>query len=119
MAGARTSRGRLLARVMGALAAAAAAAVSLPAADTGEPPRVNGSGPGAAGHTIRLPAPIQGVDPLANVDLGLRPDRLLQSVVPGRVRNTEQVLAALGPSGAPAAVTDTQRLVIRGAGNYI
>jgi hypothetical protein len=70
-------------------------------------------------HGIRLPVPVEGVDPLTNVDLGLRPDRLLTSVVPGPVRDVEAVTVALGPSGAPALVTDEQRLVIHGAGNYI
>lgn len=68
---------------------------------------------------IRLATPIEGVDPLANVDLGLRPDRLRTSVVPGPVHDEEQIRVELGPSGAPAKVTDRQRLVINGAGSYI
>ena len=59
------------------------------------------------------------MDPLTNVDLGLRPDRLRTSQVPGRVRNHEDVTVSLGPTGAPAAVTDEQHLLIRGAGNYV
>src|SRR4051794_3739709 len=74
----------------------------------------------SAPHTgLRLPAPVREVDPLATPQLGLRPDRLLTSQVPGAVRDTESVLASLGPSGAPATVTDTQRLRISAQGNYI
>jgi len=69
---------------------------------------------------IQLTAPTRDVDPLANaISFGLRKDRLLKSVVPGQVRNTELVTAAMGPTGAPAAVTDLQQLVITAAGNYI
>ena len=68
---------------------------------------------------IRLPAPVREIDPLGNVDLGLRPDRLRKSVVPGTASDREDVVVGVGPTGAPAAVTDTQRLVINGAGNYI
>lgn len=66
-----------------------------------------------------LPVPVHGVDPLANVNLGLRKDRLLKSVVPGPVTNREDVHVAVGPTGAPVSVEDDQRLVINGAGNYI
>jgi hypothetical protein len=110
MAGARTSRGRPLGRATVALLVSAGPIVALSSA---------GAAPPGRDSTIRLPAPIEGVDPLANVDLGLRPDRLRTSVVPGTVHNTEAVSVLLGPIGAPAAVTDRQRLVIRGAGNYI
>src|SRR3954452_11673272 len=114
MAGACTTRGRRRARACAALGAAAALVTAVPAAAAPvvaaqHPPR----------HGIRLPAPVEGVDPLANVDLRLRPDRLRTSVVPGPVRNAEDVSVALGPTGAPVAVADRQRLVIRGAGNYI
>src|SRR3954454_2832101 len=68
---------------------------------------------------IRLPAPVRDVDPLQGVNLGLRPDRLRKSVVPGTASDREAVVVAVGPTGAPTAVTDTQRLVINGAGNYI
>src|SRR3954462_5311650 len=68
---------------------------------------------------IRLPAPVRDVDPLQGVNLGLRPDRLRKSVVPGTASDREDVVVAVGPTGAPTAVTDTQRLVINGAGNYI
>jgi hypothetical protein len=63
--------------------------------------------------------PVHDVDPLPNVNLGLRKDRLRTSVVPGTADDREDVLVAVGPGGAPAAVVDTQRLVIDGAGNYI
>src|SRR3954451_11214925 len=71
------------------------------------------------GSGLRLPAPVREVDPLTTAQLGLRPDRLLKSQVPGTVRDDEHVVVALGPLGSPAGVTDTQRLDIRGAGNYI
>jgi hypothetical protein len=119
MAGARTSRGRPLARAVATLTAGLGAAGVLPAASVAEPPTTVAAAVAAPRDSIRLPGPIQGIDPLATVDLGLRPDRLRTSVVPGPVRNTEDVRVALGPTGAPATVTDTQRLVIRGAGNYI
>src|SRR4051794_19786733 len=78
-----------------------------------------GPAPAARVDQIRLPAPVHDVDPLRDVDLGLRPDRLRVSVVPGTATDREDVIVAVGPTGAPAAVTDTQRLVIDGAGNYI
>src|SRR5947209_5315686 len=73
-----------------------------------------GSSPG-----IRLPQPVHGGAPLQGVNLGLRPDRLRTSVVPGTASDREDVVVAVGPTGAPAGVTDTQKLVIDGAGNYI
>src|SRR4051812_28408720 len=78
-----------------------------------------GPAPAARVDQIRLPAPVRDVDPLRDVNLGLRPDRLRKSVVPGSASDREDVVVAIGPTGAPAAVTDTQRLVIDGAGNYI
>src|SRR3954471_298984 len=78
-----------------------------------------GSAPAARGDRIRLPTPVHDVDPLHDVNLGLRPDRLRKSVVPGTASDREDVVVAVGPTGAPAAVIDTQRLVIDGAGNYI
>ena len=92
-------------------AALLALATAVPAASAG----VNRSG----GSGIALSRPVGNVDPLATPQLQLRKDRLRKSTVPGRVSDREDVRVALGPSGAPAAVTDTQRLVIRGAGNYI
>jgi hypothetical protein len=68
---------------------------------------------------IPLPAPVHNVDPLANVNLNLRKDRLLKSVVPGPVNNTEHLTAELGPTGAPAVVQDVQELVITKPGPYI
>src|SRR3954451_20382291 len=78
-----------------------------------------GSAPAARADRIRLPAPVHDVDPLRDVNLGLRADRLRKSVVPGTASDREDVVVAVGPAGAPTAVTDTQRLVINGAGNYI
>jgi hypothetical protein len=73
----------------------------------------------AGSDGIDLATPIEGVDPLANVDLGLRPDRLRTSVVPGPVHDEEEVRVELGPAGVPLRVTDRQRLVITGVGSYI
>jgi hypothetical protein len=70
-------------------------------------------------HSLPLPRPVREVDPLATPQLLLRPDRLLKSQVPGQAADREGVRVAIGPSGAPALVTDTQQLVIKGAGNYI
>src|SRR4051812_26759211 len=58
---------------------------------------------------IRLPAPVRDVDPLQGVNLGLRPDRLRKSVVPGTASDREAVVVAVGPPGAPPAVTDPPR----------
>ena len=69
---------------------------------------------------IPLLEPVRDVDPLQGaVNLGLRKDRLLKSVVPGPVTNTEQLTVGVGPTGAPAVVTDLQQLLITSAGNYI
>jgi hypothetical protein len=69
---------------------------------------------------IALLRPVRDVDPLQNAGkLGFRPDRLLKSVVPGPVVNTEQLTVGVGPTGAPAVVTDLQQLVITAPGNYI
>jgi hypothetical protein len=68
--------------------------------------------------------PVHGVDPLPNLNADLtglfklRRDRLLTSVVPGPVRNHENVAVALGPSGSPESVVDRQRLLLHGTGNY-
>src|SRR4051794_8173193 len=108
MAGAPVHRGQRAARLV---AVALLAALPLPLSSTAT----------AAGDRsgLRLPAPVREVDPLTTAQLGLRPDRLLKSQVPGTVHDDEHVVVALGPSGSPTAVTDTQRLDIRGAGNYI
>ena len=68
---------------------------------------------------LPLPRAVHEVDPLATPQLQLRPDRLLRSQVPGRAADREDVRVALGPTGTPATVTDTQQLVIEGTGNYI
>src|SRR4051812_2341637 len=52
-----------------------------------------------AADGIHLASPVEGVDPLTNVDLGLRKDRLLKSVVPGQVRDEEGVRVEVGPTG--------------------
>src|SRR3954467_4979319 len=108
MAGAPVHRGQRAARLV---AVAVLAALPLPLSSAAT----------AAGDRsgLRLPAPVREGDPLTTAQLGLRPDRLLKSQVPGTVRDDEHVVVALGQSGSPAAVTDTQRLDIRGAGNYI
>src|SRR5439155_15518407 len=53
------------------------------------------------------------------VNVHLRPDRLRTSSVPGPTTDREDVVVAVGPTGAAKTVTDTQHLVIHGAGNYI
>lgn len=104
MAGAPLHRGR-----SAALAAVIVALTTTPvtAAATG------------GNHRLTLPKPVTEVDPLATPQLQLRPDRLLKSQVPGTVDDREDVRVELGPTGAPTVVTDTQHLVIQGAGNYI
>lgn len=84
-------------------------------------PATAGNSPAGTGPRtgIALPAPVGNVDPLATPQLKLRPDRLRKSTVPGTVNDREDVRVALSASGDPASVTDTQRLVIHGAGNYI
>src|SRR5438477_4379109 len=68
---------------------------------------------GAARHGIPLLKPVRDVDPLHNAaGLGIRKDRLLKSVVPGPVDNTERLTVGVGPTGEPAVVTDLQQLVI-------
>jgi hypothetical protein len=111
MPGRAPRRGRPGRRRAAALAAGGVLALALTA-----------TGPAAAvpaARGIHLAEPVEGVDPLASVDLGLRPDRLRTSVVPGPVHDEEHVRVALGPTGTPTSVTDRQRLVIRGAGSYI
>lgn len=70
-------------------------------------------------HRLVLSKPVREVDPLTNPQLQLTPDRIRKSQVPGRVVDREEIRVALGPTGAPATVTDTQQLTINGAGNYI
>jgi hypothetical protein len=104
MAGAASHRGRrtVLAAVIVALGTTAIAS----AGDTGN-------------HRLALAKPVTNVDPLATPQLLLKPDRLRKSQVPGQASDREDVRVELGPTGAPSAVTDTQQLVINGAGNYI
>jgi len=99
-------------RALAAIGAVAATALGCAPALAASP-----AGPGSG---IALTTPVRDVDPLAGaLGLGLRKDRLLKSVVPGPVTNTEDVTVAVGPSGAPVVVTDQQQLVITRAGNYI
>src|SRR3954464_12639081 len=120
MPGAPACRSRAIARSVRTILLASAA-LTLLAVGTTLAPAVAGAGSPTAAHPhqIRLPAPVHDVDPLRDVNLGLRPDRLRKSVVPGTASDHEDVVVAIGPPGAPAAVTDTQSLVIDGAGNYI
>src|SRR3954451_14931730 len=120
MPGAPACRSRAIARSVRTILLASAG-LTLLAVGATLAPAVAGAGSATAARTdqIRLPAPVHDVDPLRDVNLGLRPDRLRKSVVPGTASDHEDVMVAVGPDGAPAAVTDTQRLVIDGAGNYI
>jgi hypothetical protein len=108
-------------RALAAVGVAAAAAVTCsPAAAAVTATPVAGAAARAAGSGIDLAQPVRDVDPLhGSASLGLRKDRLLTSVVPGPVANTEQLTIGMGPTGTPATVTDLQQLVIRAAGNYI
>src|SRR5437763_918583 len=57
---------------------------------------------------IPLLQPVRDVDPLQGaLHLGLRKDRLLKSVVPGPVSNTEQLTVGVGPTGAPAPLASS------------
>jgi hypothetical protein len=115
MSGAPACRSRAAVRSVRSILLASAALTLLavgPGLAAASPTAATASG-------IHLPVPIRDVDPLHNVNLGLRKDRLLKSVVPGTASDREDVVVAVGPSGSPAAVTDTQKLVIDGAGNYI
>jgi len=115
MPGAPACRSRAAARSVRSILLTSAALTLLAVS-----PSLAGTSPGTApGEGIHLPVPVHDVDPLTDVNLGLRKDRLLKSVVPGTASDREDILVALGPSGSPAAVTDTQKLVIDGAGNYI
>ena len=104
MAEAASHRGRRT-----ALAAIIVALGTTPTASAGTSPN----------HRLTLPKPITEVDPLSNPQLQLTPDRLRKSQVPGEANDREDVRVEVGPTGAPTTVTDTQRLVITGAGNYI
>jgi hypothetical protein len=118
MSGAPACRSRAAARSVRTILLACSAITLLAVAPAlGSPARQ--TAPAASSGGIRLPLPVHDVDPLQGVDLGLRKDRLRKSVVPGNATDREDVAVAVGPTGAPSSVTDTQRLVIDGAGNYI
>ncbi|MCU1593794.1 MAG: hypothetical protein JWO12_1186 [Frankiales bacterium] len=70
--------------------------------------------------TITLPSPEAARVQQANLikAVGGRPDRLLQSFVPGPVVNAETVRVGLAPSGAVSSVTADQRLTLTGTGDY-
>lgn len=100
-------------RALAAVGVTAAAAV-------GAAPAVALTAAGDPHQGIPLLQPVRNVDPLQNAgSLGIRKDRLLKSVVPGPVVNTEALTVAIGPTGAPAVVTDLQQLVVTAPGNYI
>jgi len=72
----------------------------------------------AAALPLPVPAAGQAQDTTLCQVVGCTPDRLLRSVVPGPVRNDEQVLISLNGSGAPAQVGLEQRLRLTGKGDY-
>ena len=76
--------------------------------------------PAARAATIDLPTPdaarLTATDLLRQ--LGVRPDRLLRSSVPGPVVNTERVLVGLLGDGSIATVQVEQRLRLTGEGDY-
>lgn len=67
---------------------------------------------------LPLPKPA-GEIPIPSAAVADRPERLRRSQVPGGVDDTERIDVLLGPNGAPAAVTLTQRLVLTGTGQFI
>ncbi|HEX8001136.1 MAG TPA: hypothetical protein VF519_00405 [Mycobacteriales bacterium] len=74
--------------------------------------------PPAPAADLVLPKPLGDI-PVPPEAFPDRPERLRTSIVPGRVDDTERVEVALAPDGSPAAVTMTQRLVLRGTGQFI
>jgi hypothetical protein len=72
----------------------------------------------AAPGTITLPKPLN-VIPVVKEAFTDRPERLRESQVPGPVDHTERISVQVGPTGAPAAVTVDQRLVLHGTGQYV
>jgi len=72
----------------------------------------------AAPAGIPLPRPT-GTIPVVAGAFPDRPERLRTSIVPGPVDDDERVAVLVDPSGAPAAVTLTQRLTLRGTGQFI
>lgn len=73
--------------------------------------------PGQA-KVLTLPRPQGHVPPIAAA-FPDRPERLRRSQVSGTVDDTERVEILVGPTGAPASVTMTQRFVLTGNGPYI
>ena len=67
---------------------------------------------------LPLPKPA-GEIPIPAEAVADRPERLRRSQVPGEVDDTERVDVGLGPDGAPAAVSLTQRLVLHGTGQFV
>src|SRR3954449_5173624 len=120
MPGAPACRSRAIARSVRTILLASAG-LTLLAVGATLAPAVAGAGSATAARTdqLRLPAPVRDSHPRHGATRGRRPDRLRKSVVPGTASDREDVVVAIGPTGAPAAVTDTQRLVIDGSGNYI
>src|SRR5437660_2318008 len=70
---------------------------------------------------IPLPQTFRNINPIACVTIVVpgRKDRCRTSKVPSTVDDTEAVTVGVGPNGAPAVVTDRQRLVVHGAGPYL
>ena len=70
--------------------------------------------------SIALPSPEAARVQQANLirAVGGRPDRLLQSFVPGPVVNDETVHVGVSGSGSVTVVTADQRLSLRGTGDY-
>jgi hypothetical protein len=86
---------------------------------TGAEARPAAAQPATTTDRLSLPQPVRNVDPLTGTVFKFRPDRLKTSSVPGPTADREDLRIAVGPTGAPQAVVDTQRLVIHGAGNYV
>lgn len=68
--------------------------------------------------SLKLPAPAT-AGLISGVDIGLPPDRLLVSKVPGTIRDDEQVYIDVSGDGTPAKVEVQQRLSIVGTGDYV
>ena len=79
------------------------------------------AGPAQA-DSVTLPTPeaarVQENKILNAVNGAFRPDRLKPSIVPGKVRNDEQVLVGLGGDGSVRTVALEQRLDVLGVGDY-